>query len=305
MELYNALKKVVELQTEDILKDVKLINILSDFKAYDDMPSSKYLLKYMVSEGLMANLLYEYQSQNDVDLLLSSHIKLISDTYGYKENLAEYVIRCIAFSLGWTNETPSLNNHDSKVLIDNSNNSTPPQIFDDGHTHLTFRQLPITGDINVFIKNLESLGYTIELPFNAQYSAAILKGQFAGVNDCKIIVVATPQTRITCRVVVSLPEQQVWYKLKSDYNEYKDKLTKKYGKPKSYEFFSEPYSEGDGYEMTALSVEKCNYSSYFEDKDGTIVVRLNTDHTVGIVYEDKYNTNIGETERNSIANNDL
>ena len=89
MELYNALKKVVELQSEEILKDVKLINILSDFRAYDDMPSSKYLLKFMISEGLMANLLYEYQSQNDVNTLLNSHKTLLSDTYGYKECLAD------------------------------------------------------------------------------------------------------------------------------------------------------------------------------------------------------------------------
>ena len=67
MELYYALKKVVELQTEDILKDVKLINILSDFKDYDDMPSSKYILKYMINEGLIANLLFEYQSSSDIE----------------------------------------------------------------------------------------------------------------------------------------------------------------------------------------------------------------------------------------------
>lgn len=305
MELYNALKKVVELQSEDILKDIKLINILSDFKAYDEMPPSKYLLKYMINEGVMANLLYDYKTQTEVSLLLSKHTKLLSDTYGYKEDLAGYVLNCIAFSLGWIYDTPSLNIKPQNGTTDKSNVPSTLQVIDDGHTHLTFRQLPITGDINTFINNLESLGYTVELPFTNEYNVAVLKGKFAGINDCKVIAVATPLTKIVCRVVVSLPEQQVWFKLKSDYNEFKEKLTKKYGKPQSYEFFTDPYYEGDGYEMSALSSEKCNFSSYFDDKDGTIVVRLNTEGCVGIVYEDKYNSSIGESERNNIANDDL
>lgn len=305
MELYNALKKVVELQTEDILKDVKLINILSDFKAYDDIPSSKYLLKYMINEGLMANLLYEYKTQSDVSILIGTHSKLLSDTYGYKDYLASYVIDCIAFSLGWINEIPSINKQSKNESSENTEAPIPPQIVDDGHSHLTFRQLPITGDIYAFINNMESFGYKVEMPYSNEYCVAIMKGQFAGINNCQVIVVSTPRTKIACRVVISLPEEQVWFKLISQYNEFKEKLTKKYGKPQSYEFFSDPYSEGDGYEMTALAVEKCNYASYFDDNDGTIVVRLNKEGSVGIVYEDKYNSNLGETERNSIANEDL
>ena len=62
MELYNAIKTVIDLQGKDILKDIRLLNILSDFNAYEDMPASKYLIKNMVNKGLMAELLMESQT---------------------------------------------------------------------------------------------------------------------------------------------------------------------------------------------------------------------------------------------------
>ena len=264
MELYNALKKVVELQTEDILKDVKLINILSDFKAYDDMPSSKYLLKYMVNEGLMANLLYEYQPQNDVNTFLDSHKTLLSDTYGYKENLADYVVRCLAYALGWTTDIPSISNMNDNPYLSNNvdTDNLSPQIIDDGK-HLLFKQFPITGDVNTFIQSLLSVGYSITESYNYTYNAASLIGTFAGNNDCSIAVIGTPRTHITCSVMVFFKSHNIWYSIKDEYEKLKKQLSKKYGNPTSYEYFSEPYYEGDGYELTALSCDHCTYMSIF------------------------------------------
>ena len=47
------------------------------------------------------------ESQDDLNKLLDSHKTLLSDTYGYKDNLADYVVRSIAYALGWTYEIPS------------------------------------------------------------------------------------------------------------------------------------------------------------------------------------------------------
>lgn len=308
MELYNALKKVVELQNEEILKDVKLINILSDFRAYDDVPSSKYLLKYMISEGLMANLLYEYQSQDDFNILLDSHKTLLTDTYGYKDSLAEYVVRSLAYALGWTSVIPSINNplpNTGSINIQPQTTIINPS--DDGRTHLSFRQLPINGSVSQFIANLETVGYTQKFSYSHEKRTAVLTGSFAGVNNCEIYVVGTPLTETVCRVIVYFPEQKVWYNIKSEYNKWKDKFTSKYGKPNSYEFFSDPFYEGDGSEMTALYSEHCTYASYFNDNEsgGTIVVKMTTYYCVAIIYEDKYNTEIDDKEKNTIEDNDI
>ena len=305
MELYNALKKVVELQTEDILKDVKLINILSDFRAYDDMPSSKYLLKYMVSEGLMANLLYEYQSQNDVNTLLNSHKTLLSDTYGYKECLADYVVRSLAYALGWVSDIPSASDmHDNSYTTNTAPAQSSPQIIDDGK-HLLFKQFPITGDVNSFVNLLISDGYTLAESYNYTYNAASLIGPFAGNNDCHIGVLGTPKSHIVRTVMVFLQEHHVWYSIKDQYEKIKKQLTKKYGSPESHEYFLDPYYEGDGSELTALFSQHCVYISSFNTPLGKISVSMTGDAKVLIAYQDKLNNEIGDSEENSIADDDL
>lgn len=305
MELFLALKKVVELQSEDILKDVKLINILSDFKAYDDMPSSKYLLKYMINEGLMANLLYEYQSQDDVNTFLGSHKTLLSDTYGYKESLADYVVRCLAYALGWISDIPSISNMNDSLNIPNTTPvNSSPQIIDDGN-HLLFKQFPINGDVNSFIQCLTNGGYTISESYNYTYHAASLKGSFAGKTDCSIAVIGTPKTHIVCSVMVFMQEHHIWSSIKSQYEELKNQLSRKYGNPVSYEYFSDPYFEGDGYELTALGCDHCTYLSMFETTNGKISVSMSSGAKVMIVYQDKTNCEIRDKETNSIANDDL
>jgi len=305
MELYNALKKVVDLQTEEILKDVKLINILSDFKAYDDMPSSKYLLKYMVNEGLMANLLYEYQSQNDVNILLDSHKTLLSDTYGYKESLADYVVKSLAYALGWVPDIPSISDNNKNSC---TTNTTPvqssPQIIDDGK-HLLFKQFPITGDVKTFIQNLLNEGYVLNEPYNYTYHAASLTGSFAGNNDCSIAVIGTPRTHIACCVMVFLKEHHIWYTIKDEYEKIKNQLSKKYGNPESYEYFMDPYYEGDGSELTALYADHCTYLSMFNTANGKISVSMSSDAKVMITYQDKINIEIQESEQNTLAHDDL
>ena len=102
--------------------------------------------------------------------------------------------------------------------------------------------------------------------------------------------------------------------IRSEYEDYKQKLTKKYGSPESYEYFMDPYYEGDGYELTALSSEHCHYISFFKEQQvingtvidiGTIVLKLSTDARVSLTYEDTINSEKGENEKNAIADDDL
>ena len=305
MELFNALRKIIELKTDVILKDEKLINILSDFKAFDDFPSSKYLMKYMIKEGLMSNFLFEYDSQKDIELLLLSHINLLSGTYGYKEDLSDYVIRSIAYGVGWTDVLPTIKHCTSPTKeVDGTTSNNIETIIDDGK-HLLFKQFPISGDVNSFIQNLMSVGYTLKEPYNFTYNAASLNGSFAGNHDCSIIVLGTPKTHITYCVMIFLKEHHIWYSIKSEYMKIKDQLTKKYGTPQSYEYFSDPYYEGDGSELTALFSEHCTYLSIFEVTNGKITVSMTSDAKVLISYQDTINYEIKDFENNSIADDDL
>ena len=198
MELYKALKTVVDLQGSEILKDQRLINVLSDFKAYEETPAAKFLLKSMISEGLMAKLMVDYSSSNDISTVIATNKTSLSDTYGFKDDIVDYVLLCISYAQGWIEEKPSFT---STTVESNTVNVQPPKtvsIVDDGK-HLLFKQFPINGDVNEYIELLTSSGYTLDLPYNYTYNYASLRGSFAGDNDCTIAVVGTSQVTYSCK----------------------------------------------------------------------------------------------------------
>lgn len=171
--------------------------------------------------------------------------------------------------------------------------------------HLTFRDVPIDGSLNAFIAQIEVKGFT-SLYTADDYQGAVLSGRFIG-KDVKLIIITTPKTKTVWKVAVKFEDQRNWYSLKSDYTELKSSLTVKYGGPTSYEFFSSPYEEGDGYEMTAIYAEKCVYTSFFEIKENGVVIgylslSINKNDSQGYVslsYEDSTNAAIMRSEKDA------
>ena len=304
MELFKALKTVVDLQGNDILKDSRLINILSDFKAYEETPAAKFLLKILINEGLMAKLLVEHNSFTDISTLIATNKGVLSDIYGFKDNVSEYVLNCLAYAQGWTDEIPSLATVSNDNLPNSSQSKKVEVTIDDGK-HLLFKQFPITGDVNALIKQLSSSGYTIAEPYNYVYNAASLIGSFAGNNDCNVAVIGTPRSHLACGVMVFLQEHHIWYTIKDQYEKIKNQLTKKYGNPETYEYFLDPFYEGDGSELTALFSDHCTWMSIFKTAKGTISVSMTSKSKVLITYQDKINQEIREQEASSIADDDL
>ena len=160
--------------------------------------------------------------------------------------------------------------------------------------YMTFKGISFNCDINIFASNLEQVGYTQVL---MQEGAAIFSGNFAGKDDCTIIVLATNKSQLVWKVIVNFPEQISWRSLKNEYDSFKDLYTKKYGNPNAYEFFDYPYEEGDGHELTALELEKCTYSSYFTTNQGVVVLKIDSQKNIKVEYEDKINCDIWEAEK--------
>ena len=304
MELYKALKTVIDLQGEDILKDQRLINILSDFKAYEEYPAAKFLLKSMLNEGLLAKLQLEYSTSNDASTVISTNRISLSNTYGFKEDIADFVLKSLAYAQGWTDEEPYFSSTSEESSTNFDSQSHSETIVDDGK-HLLFKQFPITGDVNSFINLLLNNGYTLAESYNYTYNAASLIGSFAGNSDCHIGVLGTPKSHITCTVMIFLQEHHIWYSIKDQYEKIKAQLTKKYGTPESHEYFLDPYYEGDGSELTALYSQHCAYISTFNTPKGKVSVSMTGDAKVLIAYQDKLNNEIKDKEESSIADDDL
>lgn len=149
---------------------------------------------------------------------------------------------------------------------------------------------------------MEAQGFSVEYKNDA---GVALSGDFAGKSDCTILVIATKISKTVWKVVAQFPEKSSWYSLKDEYNSFKESYTKKYGKPKSYEFFTDPYYEGDGYELQALKYGKCTWASYFSTSQGNIVLELSDTKCVEVIYEDGINAEIFLKEKDQIVSEDI
>lgn len=159
--------------------------------------------------------------------------------------------------------------------------------------YMTFKGISFNSDINVFAAKMEAIGYT---QVSMRESSAVFSGNFAGKDDCTIVVLATDKSKLVWKVIVHFPEKISWHSLKNEYESFKDLYTKKYGTPNAYEFFSYPYEEGDGHELTALKLEKCTYSSYFMTNQGVVALHIDSQKNIKVEYEDKINVDIWQAE---------
>ena len=156
--------------------------------------------------------------------------------------------------------------------------------------------------ISTFISKLNAIGYTTAA---VEDNAVVLKGDFAGKTDCSILVLGTAITKQVWKVCVIFPEKTSWGSLKNEYKALVESYTAKYGTPQSYAFFSKPYYEGDGYELQAVKLNKCTYSSFYKVLTGDIAVSIDDSCSVMVVYEDGINSDVWSTEKENVVSNDI
>ena len=171
--------------------------------------------------------------------------------------------------------------------------------------HLKFKGIPIDGDSKAFVQKLKEAGYVQDSSGDVVY----YKGTFAGLKDCSIMVKTTPKSNIVCSIMVLTDDVTSWYDLKGLYNKLKDSYSAKYELDASYDFFSSPYYEGDGYEIQAVKLDKCHYMSFFNASGGKIVVKISAVSSskgyVVIIYEDTINTNLSDKEKEQTVFDDI
>ena len=117
---------------------------------------------------------------------------------------------------------------------------------------------------------------------------------------------ASQHTHQTYSVSVFTPEALTWWSVKADYDRIKEMLRKKYGRPSSStEFFSDPYDEGDGYELTALSTGNAMFVTSYSSKDGDITLHITQGAQLLITYKDKINGDEHDMAESIAAENDI
>ena len=172
----------------------------------------------------------------------------------------------------------------------------------DSPEHLEFKGIPITGSLDSFIDKLEAQGYKQSERID---NAVVMEGSFTG-KDVTLFIFGSKKTKNVWKVQVRFEKSTTWSSLKSDYNYYKSAFEKKYGKPDaSYEFFSRPYYEGDGFELQAVRVEKCTFFTSFKATGGVIYISMDKSERLVINYEDSDGTEIQRKEKEASVIDDI
>ena len=230
MNLQQAIGHISESKGKSALKKENILEILENYGAFNEGKAFKFIFKTIISEGVIDIII---SGNSDCDEIIS----ILSDNYGFENGLSKSVVLQIINGLNATDA------NEPKVDI---------PVCDDG-SRLTFKGVPICGHIDTVRQKLEGLGYTFAGYFE---NGVMLNGEFAGKSGCEIYIIGSVCTQEAWKIIVYFPEHKNWYSLKNEYFEYKQRFVNKYGKPDSYEYFEDPYEEGDGYELSALYNEK-------------------------------------------------
>lgn len=167
--------------------------------------------------------------------------------------------------------------------------------------HLSFMGMPIAGSDELFVQHLIDKGFVKTGTFESTTS---LYGKFAN-EIVELTVLASPRTKTVCKVIVYFPVKSSWSELKDDYFNKKRLYRSKYLMDKDFEFFSGDYEDGDGYEMRAVTNEKCNYCTFFNEPGGHITVEICPKKQVKVTYEDSINIQVAKQELEFDAYEDI
>ena len=96
MKFQEAIISVINDYGKDILLKSSIINILSDYNAFEESKSFKVILKHIISEGYLEQILYLKNWENSHSLL----IKRFVENTGFQSDKAFYVVSSLSYALG-------------------------------------------------------------------------------------------------------------------------------------------------------------------------------------------------------------
>lgn len=132
-----------------------------------------------------------------------------------------------------------------------------------------------------------------------------MKGKFAG-KDATFFIIGTPKSKTVWRVRIDFEKKNEWSDLLNEFVEMTKHYTTKYGEPED-KFMKtvKPFEIGDGKEMEALKDEKILFVYFYNLDEGMISVEISKDQCISIKYEDKINTELETSERESVIADDI
>lgn len=108
--LPEAIKIIVGIYGKDVLSDVRMVNIMNDVVSLEEPKSIKTILKECIQAGYGSKVL-AIGPRGDLHLKVKAFSKEISDSFGFKEVIVQYILYSMAFGIGLLAQKPYLKDH--------------------------------------------------------------------------------------------------------------------------------------------------------------------------------------------------
>lgn len=222
MELHKALRAVIQKEGESIIGEVRLVNILDDYKVFSERKYLKNILRVLIQDNLISALPSSQWVKN-----VDKKIDRISKEYGWAKNVISFIFESLSYGLEYTDSVPRFREKDNVEI--KSNKPAPSKTGNNSNVlHLKFKDIDITGDPHIFSHALTERGFNVGVWCD---DFMTMEGYFAGVSNCKLWIHFEPRENMVYRVQVEFPWYQNRERVKKDYKKLKKSLQDLYGKP--------------------------------------------------------------------------
>lgn len=101
--LPESIKEVIQQYGNDVVKNIRLSNILDDVATFDDLPAAKPVLRTILKAGYGEKLL---NVQKDWKLKVNSFSSEICQNYGFQQEIVIFLLSSIVYGLGTSTIVP-------------------------------------------------------------------------------------------------------------------------------------------------------------------------------------------------------
>lgn len=176
MTVKEALKHIVLLNGKEELRSPRLINLLSDYNAFYEYPSMKYILKGMIGTGIMDALTKSSIEKNDVN----NSIRDLYEKYGFRKDISVNIINAILFAL---------NREDLYLIEEPIENSAPTLDSNGKKEHIIFSGVSLELSIENIAQHLTKRGFYVK---EAKPYQIAMNGTFCSITDVELFINGSP-----------------------------------------------------------------------------------------------------------------
>jgi hypothetical protein len=146
-----------------------------------------------------------------------------------------------------------------------------------------FYGVNISGALPTAIEKFKQKGFVLKTSMDM---GVIMRGRIVN-QDVQLFIFVTPKTKTVYKMVIYFDELNSFDGLYTQYVKMVRTISEKYGEPDYVEEkFITPYELGDGYELTAIAVEKCLYSTTWLYKNNlNVQVQISKYKQLKVTYE--------------------